>query len=214
MKIVVIDPRRTATCEIADLHLPLAPGTDVWLFNGLLAYLHEHGHVDRAFVDAHTNGFDASAGRRARDGRRRRAPSPRPAASSDAAAEFYELFARTARVVTAFSQGVNQSSAAPTRSTSIINCHLLTGRIGKPGMGPFSITGQPNAMGGREVGGMANMLAAHMDLDDASASRRRAAVLAQPAHRAAAGTESGRDVRGIHDGRDQGASGSWRRIRS
>ncbi|MGH8208202.1 MAG: molybdopterin oxidoreductase family protein, partial [Steroidobacteraceae bacterium] len=83
----------------------------------------------------------------------------------------YRLFAATERVVTAFSQGVNQSSSGTDKVNSIINCHLLTGRIGRPGMGPFSLTGQPNAMGGREVGGMANMLAAHMELAD-------------PAHRA------------------------------
>ncbi|MER8124998.1 nitrate reductase, partial [Acinetobacter baumannii] len=77
---------------------------------------------------------------------------------------FYEMFATTARVVTAFSQGVNQSSSGTDKVNSIINCHLLTGRIGKPGAGPFSITGQPNAMGGREVGGLANMLAAHLEL--------------------------------------------------
>ena len=89
-------------------------------------------------------------------------------------AEFYQLFARTrSDVITVFSQGVNQSSAGTDKVNSIINCHLLTGRIGKPGMGPFSITGQPNAMGGREVGGLANMLAAHMDLDERRASAAR-----------------------------------------
>ena len=106
--------------------------------------------------------------------------------TSNADGEFYELFARTRRTVTAFSQGVNQSSTGTDKVNSIINCHLLTGRIGKPGMGPFSITGQPNAMGGREVGGMANMLAAHMELDESGAPRDRADVLEQPAHRDAA----------------------------
>ncbi len=79
---------------------------------------------------------------------------------------FYALFASTPRVITAFSQGVNQSSSGTDKANSIINCHLFTGRIGLPGAGPFSITGQPNAMGGREVGGMANQLAAHMDIED------------------------------------------------
>jgi assimilatory nitrate reductase catalytic subunit len=82
--------------------------------------------------------------------------------------EFYSLFAHSMRAITAFSQGVNQSSAGTDKVNSIINCHLLTGRIGQPGMGPFSVTGQPNAMGGREVGGLANTLAAHMELDDAN----------------------------------------------
>src|SRR5262249_34503137 len=81
---------------------------------------------------------------------------------------FYESFASTEKVITGFSMGVNQSGAGTDKVNSIINCHLIGGRIGKPGMGPFSITGQPNAMGGREVGGLANMLAAHMDLDNAS----------------------------------------------
>ena len=79
---------------------------------------------------------------------------------------FYDLFALTEKVVTVYSQGVNQSVAGTDKVNAIINCHLLTGRIGKPGMGPFSVTGQPNAMGGREVGGLANQLAAHMELDN------------------------------------------------
>jgi assimilatory nitrate reductase catalytic subunit len=164
LQVVVIDPRRTPTCEIASLHLPLRAGSDVWLFAGLLSYLHEHGHVDTAFVANHTaNAPDALAvaHAQARD----------PKTVADACGldvvrirEFYELFARTERTITAFSQGVNQSSVGTDKVNSIINCHLLTGRIGKPGMGPFSVTGQPNAMGGREAGGMANMLAAHMDV--------------------------------------------------
>ncbi|WP_342117976.1 molybdopterin-dependent oxidoreductase [Pseudoduganella sp. OTU4001] len=163
MKIVVIDPRRTATCEQADLHLPIKPGTDVWLFNGLLSYLSRIGAIDPAFIAAHTNGLnDALA---AAD------ISPADVARAcrvnlDDLLEFYESFAATAKVITGFSMGVNQSSAGTDKVNAIINCHLIGGRIGKQGMGPFSITGQPNAMGGREVGGLANMLAAHMDLDN------------------------------------------------
>jgi assimilatory nitrate reductase catalytic subunit len=168
LKIVVIDPRRTMTCDIADLHLPVRAGSDVLLFNGLLAYLEQHGHVDDEFVANHTNGSEtalAEARRSAGD-----LESVARACGVDVAAlqEFYRLFARCRRTITAFSQGVNQSSAGTDKVNSIINCHLLTGRIGRPGMGPFSVTGQPNAMGGREVGGLANMLAAHMELDDAS----------------------------------------------
>jgi assimilatory nitrate reductase catalytic subunit len=167
MKVVVLDPRRTATCDIADLHLPLKNGSDVLLFNGLLTYLHQHGVVDTAFVDGHTRDVErtlAIADNTAGDVR-----SVAQACRLDASslAEFYRLFARSEKVITAFSQGVNQSSAGTDKVNSIINCHLLTGRIGKPGMGPFSITGQPNAMGGREVGGLANMLAAHMELGNA-----------------------------------------------
>jgi assimilatory nitrate reductase catalytic subunit len=170
-KLVVIDPRRTATCEIADLHLPVSAGSDVWLFNGLLAYLHRHGVVDTAFVETHTRGAsrallvaDNTAGSVS-------AVAKACGISAELVEDFYRLFARTERVITAFSQGVNQSSQGTDKATSIINCHLLTGRIGKAGAGPFSITGQPNAMGGREVGGMANMLAAHMDIEE-SAHRR------------------------------------------
>jgi assimilatory nitrate reductase catalytic subunit len=184
LKIVVIDPRATPTCEIADLHLGLRPGTDVWLFNGLLSYLHRHGVEDRAFVEEHTGGAaraltvaDNTAGASSAVARLCGLPQR-------AIEEFYALFANTPRVVTMFSQGVNQSSSGTDKVNSIINCHLLTGRIGRPGAGPFSITGQPNAMGGREVGGMANMLAAHMSLESAADRRTvqrfwRSPVIAQ-----------------------------------
>jgi assimilatory nitrate reductase catalytic subunit len=159
----VIDPRRTATCDAATLHMALRPGTDTVLFNGLLHYLHQHNHTNREFLEAHTQGY-SPAQRAARD----TAPSisavaKRCALPEGQVTEFYERFSRTEKVVTIYSQGVNQSSYGTDKVNSIINCHLATGRIGKPGMGPFSITGQPNAMGGREVGGLANQLAAHMD---------------------------------------------------
>ena len=160
-RIVVIDPRRTATAEDADMHLAIAPGSDVALFNGLFAHLAARDVRDEAFVDAHTSGLDAAH---------------EAARETDTAAitgldplrlrRFYDLFADTRRVVTVYSQGVNQSSAGTDKVNAIINCHLLTGRIGRAGMGPFSITGQPNAMGGREVGGLANQLAAHMSFED------------------------------------------------
>jgi assimilatory nitrate reductase catalytic subunit len=167
LKLVVIDPRRTATAEIADLHLPVRSGTDVLLFNGLLTSLHRRGMTDTRFVSDHTAGADDAL-----DAAEASAPDVHTVARTCGIEparleEFYRLFAATERVVTAFSQGVNQSSAGTDKVNSIINCHLLTGRIGRPGMGPFSLTGQPNAMGGREVGGMANMLAAHMDLHNA-----------------------------------------------
>ncbi|QBE64241.1 nitrate reductase [Pseudoduganella lutea] len=162
MKLVVIDPRRTATCELADQHLPVKPGTDVWLFNGLLAYLSRGDAVDAAFIANHTRGLNEAL----------EAADLTPEAVAKACRlpledvlAFYESFAATPKAITGFSMGVNQSSAGTDKVNAIINCHLVTGRIGKPGMGPFSITGQPNAMGGREVGGLANMLAAHLDLD-------------------------------------------------
>jgi assimilatory nitrate reductase catalytic subunit len=171
MQVVVIDPRRTATCDLADLHLPVKPGSDVWLFNGLLGYLAAQA-PDRAFVDAHTSGLDealAAAGEAGSLLEVAKACRLDP----QQLLRFYELFARTEKAVTAFTMGVNQSSSGADKVNAIINCHLITGRIGRPGMGPFSLTGQPNAMGGREVGGLANMLAAHMELDNPS---HRAAV--------------------------------------
>jgi assimilatory nitrate reductase catalytic subunit len=165
MKLVVIDPRRTATCELADLHLPVKSGTDVWLFNGLLSYLARNGSADHAFVADHTNGLTDALAAAEADCADSAAVAKICQVAHQDLLDFYRQFAATAKVVTAFSQGVNQSSAGTDKVNSIINCHLITGRIGQPGMGPFSITGQPNAMGGREVGGLANMLAAHMDLD-------------------------------------------------
>lgn len=165
-QVVVIDPRRTATCELADLHLPVKPGTDVWLFNGLLSYLARNGKVDPSFVAAHTEGLDAALEVAEVDCADPLAVAKACRVDPDKLLDFYRSFAATTKVVTAFSQGVNQSSAGTDKVNAIINCHLITGRIGKPGMGPFSLTGQPNAMGGREVGGLANMLAAHMELDN------------------------------------------------
>ena len=157
MRVVVVDPRRTETCDIADLHLALKPGSDVALFNVLLAGLAERGAIDRQFVEQHTSGLeDALAAARVTD-------VDTCGLSPADIATFLDWFARTEKVVTLYSQGVNQSSAGVDKVNALINCHLLTGRIGRPGMGPFSITGQPNAMGGREVGALSNTLAAHMD---------------------------------------------------
>jgi len=157
MKVVVVDPRRTETCDIADLHLPLKPGSDVVLFNLLLAGLADRNAVDRGFVDDHTSGLDAALAA-ARETDPAACGLPRTDVET-----FIDWFARTEKVVTLYSQGVNQSSAGVDKVNALINCHLLTGRIGRPGMGSFSITGQPNAMGGREVGALSNTLAAHMD---------------------------------------------------
>lgn len=167
LKLVVIDPRRTATTEMADLHLPVRAGTDVWLFNGLLTFLHQHGIEDTQFVEAHTAGLARAMSIAENTAGDIRSVAAQCKLQESSLAEFYRMFARTEKVITAFSMGVNQSSAGTDKVNSIINCHLLTGRIGKAGAGPFSITGQPNAMGGREVGGLSNMLAAHMDLDQA-----------------------------------------------
>ncbi|MEM1154416.1 MAG: molybdopterin-dependent oxidoreductase, partial [Pseudomonadota bacterium] len=160
-RIVVIDPRRTASCDIADLHLQIAPGSDGFLFNGLLHHLAETRHLNKSYIQANTVGFtDASLTAAEHDfGEVCRKTGLQPVQLNT----FYELFSATEKTITFYSQGINQSATGTDKCNAIINCHLATGRIGKPGMGPFSITGQPNAMGGREVGGLANQLAAHMD---------------------------------------------------
>ena len=167
-RLITIDPRHTPTSDTADLHLALKPGTDAFLFNGLLVWLAAHGESDDYFIAHHTRGM-----REALEAARRSAPDVTSVArqcgleARDVEA-FYRLFSRHERVVTVFSQGVNQSSSGVDKINSIINCHLFTGRIGRRGMGPFSFTGQPNAMGGREVGGLANQLAAHLELENAA----------------------------------------------
>lgn len=160
MKVVVVDPRRTATCDLADLHLALAPGSDVALFNRLLAAIHEGGALDPTYLN-HVDGFEETL----QAAQKQRAEVT--GLSAEQLAAFCAMWLRTEKVVTVFSQGVNQSSSGTDKVNAIINCHLATGRIGKPGMGPFSVTGQPNAMGGREVGGLSNALACHLDLEDA-----------------------------------------------
>ena len=161
-RIVVIDPRRTATAEDADLFLPIAPGMDSVLFAGLLVYLAETTALDYGYIDAHTLGFTDALVRAREIAPDIEVTAARAGLSAHDVSQFFQWFAATSNVVTCFSQGVNQSAQGTDKVTSIINCHLATGRIGKPGMGPFSLTGQPNAMGGREVGGLANQLAAHM----------------------------------------------------
>ncbi|HKU06527.1 MAG TPA: molybdopterin-dependent oxidoreductase, partial [Bradyrhizobium sp.] len=163
-RIVVIDPRRTATCEGADLHLPLRPGSDAVLFNGLLAALKRADAIDGAFVRAFTTGLDATL---AAAGDQTVAETADICGLTEGAVQrFFDWFIKTERTVTLYSQGINQSSSGVDKVNAIINCHLFTGRIGRSGMGPFSLTGQPNAMGGREVGGLANQLAAHMEIDN------------------------------------------------
>jgi assimilatory nitrate reductase catalytic subunit len=168
---VVIDPRRTDTAEVADLHLPLKPQMDVRLWNGLLADLIRRGAVDRAYVAAHVAGFaevEAELSAADQSISAVAADCGLPVADLE---RFFRLFAETPKTVSLFSMGANQSAQGVAKGSAIINAHLATGRIGKPGACPFSITGQPNAMGGREAGGMANTLAAHMDFEPESRAR-------------------------------------------
>ncbi|CAN5322043.1 nitrate reductase [soil metagenome] len=165
-KLVVIDPRRTETADCADLHLAIAPDTDVALFTGLLAEMQARWRLDGRYMADHVD---------APDGFWKDLPRPDVARicglSQGDVETFWNLFADHPRTVTLFSQGVNQSTSGTDKANAIINLHLATGRIGKPGAGPFSITGQPNAMGGREVGGLASTLAAHMGFSDAERDR-------------------------------------------
>jgi assimilatory nitrate reductase catalytic subunit len=202
-RIVTIDVRSTATTESADLALTIEPGMDAVLFCGLLVHLADNRFIDHAFAGAHTEGFEAALA-----AAREIAPDLATVAKKcDAAsvdiATLFALWAATDRVVTLYSQGVNQSWQGTDKVNAIINCHLATGRIGIPGAGPFSLTGQPNAMGGREVGGLANQLAAHMGFSPAEIDRVgrfwRAPRMAQ--HE---GLKGRRDVRGHRARRHQG----------
>lgn len=164
MKLVVIDPRATATSCAADYHLAIKPGTDAAFFNGLLSYLSQHGGVDQNYLAAHTEGFDDALAQASLW------PVDRVARYCDIEqrhlVRVYQLFVESHSAITLYSMGINQSSSGVDKCQSIINCHLVSGKIAKPGCGPFSITGQPNAMGGREVGGLANQLTAHLDIDN------------------------------------------------
>ena len=161
-RIVVIDPRRTDTVGDDDLFLGLKPGTDTALFSGLLVHLADNGALDRDYIERYTTGFDDAIARARSMAGSVGATALATGLSEQDVATFFQMFAKTPRVVTMYSQGVNQSAQGTDKVNAIVNCHLATGRIGKVGASPFSLTGQPNAMGGREVGGLANQLAAHM----------------------------------------------------
>ena len=162
IRLVVVDPRATVTARAADLHLPVKPGTDVALFNAMLYVLRREALLDSSYMERRTEGFE----------------SLEPLLDEwtpERAAEVCELpvedIVRAARLfgtakaaLSLYCQGLNQSSSGTFKNCALINLHLATGQIGRPGAGPFSLTGQPNAMGGREVGGMANLLSAHRDL--------------------------------------------------
>ena len=162
MKIIVADPRRTDTAELADLYLPLQPGTDVALFHGLLHIMLWEGWLDTAYINAHTQGFDAlkTVVRDYTPDKVAALCGLKPEDLLTAA----RWFASAPATLSLYCQGLNQSSSGSAKNAALINLHLATGQIGKPGAGPFSLTGQPNAMGGREVGGMANLLSGHRDL--------------------------------------------------
>lgn len=169
LKIIVADPRLSETAEIADIHLGIKPGSDIALFNGMLNVMIAEGMVDTAYVEAHTSGFAALA-------EIVKAYPPAVAAELCGVSELdlvqaARWFGQSGAVLSLYCQGLNQSIHGTHNNVGIIHLHLATGQIGKPGAGPFSLTGQPNAMGGREVGGLSNLMSAHRDM-------------ANPAHRA------------------------------
>jgi assimilatory nitrate reductase catalytic subunit len=164
LQVVTIDPRKTATSELADLHLAIKPGTDVALFNGLLNYLATHNGLNSEYIAANTQGIVQVLGQC--ESWTLSKVARQCEINELELLSFYRMFTQTDKVVSAYSMGVNQSSSGTDKANSIINCHLATGKIGREGCGPFSLTGQPNAMGGREVGGLANLLACHMDIEN------------------------------------------------
>lgn len=175
LRVVLVDPRRTQTADIADLHLPVKPGSDAFLFNGLLAWLADQGKSDQQFIRQHTNGVENVVQTARQQCGSIASVAEQCGLEAASVEQFFAWFGSTKKVVSVFSQGINQSSSGVDKGNAIINCHLLTGRIGYVGAGPFSFTGQPNAMGGREVGGLANQLAVHRDIEN---PQHRAAVKA------------------------------------
>lgn len=164
MKVVVIDPRRTPTCDIADLHLALRPGSDAGLFVGLLHYLTRHRPPGQTF-DGEAEALALAAGwplEKCADFCR---------LDAGAIGTFWRWFADSPRAMTLYTMGINQSSSGSDKCSAIINVHLASGKLGRAGCGPFSLTGQPNAMGGREVGGLANQLACHLNFEPADIAR-------------------------------------------
>ena len=178
MKVIVADPRRTDTAGMADLFLPIQPGSDVMLFHGMLHLMLWEGWTDAEYIAAHTTGFDELKAlvREATPERVAQVCGISVADLTTAARWFAGLDGqevatgasgapqRRKPTLSLYCQGLNQSSSGTAKNAALINLHLATAQIGKPGAGPFSLTGQPNAMGGREVGGMANLLSAHRDL--------------------------------------------------
>ena len=176
LKIIVADPRRTDTASNADLHLPLQPGTDVMLFHGMLHLMLREDWIDRHYIASHTEGFDAL---------QTLVQDYTPAAVSSVCGIQPEQLIQATRwfvgvddkgqrphhhnahaTLSLYCQGLNQSSSGTAKNAALINLHLATGQIGRAGAGPFSLTGQPNAMGGREVGGLANLISAHRDMSN------------------------------------------------
>lgn len=164
VKIIVADPRKTKSCSLADLHLQLKPGTDTVLYHAIAHLLIENGKIDESFIEKHTDGFREFKAQVMQQ-------SPEKAASicgltTEEIKQAAQWIGDAGGFISMWAMGLNQSVDGVEKNLALINLSLITGQIGKPGSGPFSLTGQPNAMGGREVGGMANLLSAHRDLSN------------------------------------------------
>lgn len=162
VRVIVVDPRKTDSCELADIHLQVYPGTDQALFHGIARFLIDQGMIDESFISGHTEGFEAFS----KEVRKKtlKEYSAICQVSIDDIVAVARLIGKSQGFLTMWAMGLNQSTSGVNQNLALINLNLITGKIGKPGNGPFSLTGQPNAMGGREVGGLANLLAAHKDL--------------------------------------------------
>lgn len=199
MKVIVIDPRRTDTCELADLHLAILPGTDVALFHGILHILLWEGWIDRAYIDTYTEGFETLKAL-ARD--------YTPAAVAEicgidreALQTCAQWIGRAPSFLSLWCMGLNQSTAGTAKNSALINLHLATGQIGKPGAGPFSLTGQPNAMGGRETGSLSNLLPGHREAGNAEHRAEVAAYWGIDALPETPGLSAIELFDAVHDGR-------------
>ena len=163
LKIVVIDPRFTDTAKIADLYLPIRAGSDIDFFNLIIKKIFEEELEDKAFIDKYVNNYQLLKNKFKRVAVTKMLK--RTGLTKDQFDEFWQLFKTNPNIISAWTMGLNQSSQGVDKCLALINIHLLTGKIFKEGNGPFSLTGQPNAMGGREVGALSTMLAVHLDFE-------------------------------------------------
>ena len=179
VKIIAVDPRRTETADFADLHLPIRPGTDIALLNSILHVLITEDLIDLGFVVKHTRGFAETVATV-----EKYPPEVAEKICGVPASLIVEaamIFGKAEKALTLWSMGINQSTVGVHKNNAIHNLHLATGKIGKPGCGPFSLTGQPNAMGGREVGGLSHLLPGYRNVKVAKHNFQRGAG-PRPAH--------------------------------
>lgn len=203
VKLIVVDPRETDTCKGADLHLPIRPGSDIDLMNGMAYLLHRWGQIDQSFIEQHTSGyadFEAVIQHYPPE-----VTAQRCGISVESLEQVTHWWMESERVLSLWAMGVNQSSEGTAKVRAIINLHLLTGQIGKPGAGPFSLTGQPNAMGGRESGGLSTILPGYRSIKNPEHRADMERLWGVPAGRIA--PYPGRDAWGIIEGLEQDAVG-------